>query len=145
MRATSSGIVVVAALVATIALGGCHATTYSAEPVGYVELTAAPFDAELYPHTYYEGRVVYYVNDRWMYLDRGRWAYYQREPPALYRHRTYIQQAPPVYPRRYPQQYPQPYPQRYPQPYPQQYPQPYPQYYPGGPPPAGAPPAVRVR
>jgi hypothetical protein len=130
MRVSSSGLGFVAVAVAAIAFGGCRATTYGeAEPVGYVELTAAPVDVEAYPHTYYDGRQVYYVNDRWMYRDRGRWAYYRHEPPALYRHRTYVQQAPPAYPQG-----------RYPRAYPQQYPQ----TYPGGRPPTSAPPAVRV-
>ena len=128
MRATSSGVVAVAVAAAAIALGGCRATTYAeTEPVGYVELTSAPVDIDVYPRTYYEGREVYFVNDRWMYRDRGRWVYYRREPPALYRQRTYIQQPPPAY------RYPQPQ-QRYPRSHPG----------PGGRPPTSAPPAVRV-
>lgn len=99
------GIAVTAGAAALIALGGCRATTYAAEPVGYVEVTSAPFDVSAYPHSYYDGRDVYYVNDRWMYREGGRWAYYQREPPTLYRQRTYVQQAPPAYPRSYPQPY----------------------------------------
>jgi hypothetical protein len=138
MRARSSGIVVVAGAVAAIALGGCRATTYGeAEPVGYVELTAAPVDVTLYPHTYYDGRDVYWVNDRWMYRDRGRWLYYRNEPPALYRQRPYVQQAPPAYPRSYP--YPQSYPQSYPRPAPGPY------RVPAQPVPDTAPPATRVQ
>jgi hypothetical protein len=134
MRLTSSGIgvgVVIAVALGALALGGCRATAYADEPVGYVEVSSAPVDVEVYPHTYYGGRQVYYVRDRWMYRDGGRWLYYRQEPPELYRQRTYIQQAPPAYPQgRHP--YPQSYPRSYPQPY-------------GRPPPASAPPAVRVQ
>lgn len=137
MRFSSSGIGAVA--VAMIALGGCRATTYGvAEPVGYVELTAAPIDVGVYPHSYYNGRSVYFVDDRWMYRDRGRWMYYRQEPPELYRQRPYVQQAPPAYRRSYPAPYPPPYSAPYRTPA---------QPVPGGvrPPPQSAPPAVRVQ
>ncbi len=115
MRASTSGIGVVAVAVAAIAFGGCRATTYGDE-VGYVELTAAPVDVDVYPHTFYDGRAVYLVNDRWMYRDRGRWAYYRHEPPELYRQRGYVQQAPPAYRHGYPQSVPRSYPRSYPSP-----------------------------
>jgi hypothetical protein len=76
----------------------------TAEPVAYVETTAAPVYVDAYPSTVYDGRVVYYVNDRWMYRDGDRWAYYRTEPAPLYtyRQRTYVRTAPPAPPRTYP-------------------------------------------
>lgn len=71
------------------------------EPVSTVEVTSAPvvtYDA--YPHTVYEGRTVYYIDNRWGYPRGERWVYYQSEPPPLARHRTRVQAAPPA-PRRY--------------------------------------------
>lgn len=82
----------------------------------YVEAEYVPADIELYPHTYYEGRVVYLVNDRWYYRHGPGWVYYRSEPrplysqrqyyyrqygrsPYVYRERPYVQQAPPA--RRY--------------------------------------------
>lgn len=79
-----------AALVALAS--GCYAEA-QAEPE-YVEAPAAPVDIEVAPHYEYEGRTVYYVNDRWYARDRGRWVYYRREPPPLYRQRGYVQSAP---------------------------------------------------
>jgi hypothetical protein len=88
---------------ATVALGGC--AVYG-QPVGYVGVTSAPYDVYGYPSTYYEGRTVYLVGDRWMYNDGGRWLYYVHEPPFLYRQRdsyrwpgysTYPRYAPPAY------------------------------------------------
>jgi len=76
---------------------GCVASL-QAEPV-YVEASDVPVNVEVYPHTYYEGRTVYLVNDHWYYRDGTRWQYYREEPAPLNRHRTYIQQAPPA--RRY--------------------------------------------
>ena len=76
------------------ALGGCVASL-EAEPA-YVEASYVPAHIEVYPRTYYEGRTVYLVDNRWYYHDGARWAYYQQEPEPLYRHRTYIHQAPPA-------------------------------------------------
>jgi hypothetical protein len=135
MRALTTGILVAAA----VALGGCRVYTEPEYATGYVELTSAPADLSAYPSTYYDGHVVYLINDRWMYPDRGRWVYYRREPPALYRQRTVIRQAPPAYGRGYPQAYPQAYPQSAPPAYPQY-------RTPGvAQPPVAAPPATRVQ
>jgi hypothetical protein len=94
-------------------------TVRATEPVAYVETTAAPVYVDAYPSTVYDGRVVYYVNDRWMYRDGGRWAYYRSEPAPLqqYRQRTYVRSAPAAPPRA--RSYPsQPYPGRtYPAPH----------------------------
>jgi hypothetical protein len=136
MRAASTGILVAA----VIALGGCRVYSEPEYATGYVELTSAPADLSVYPSTYYEGRTVYLVNDRWMYPDRGRWVYYRREPPQLYRQRTVVRQAPPAYGRG-----------GYQRSYPQSAPQAYPQYRNPGvggrvvAPPAAAPPATRVQ
>ena len=64
-----------------------------AEPE-YVDASAALVDVEVAPHYEYEGRTVYYVNDRWYARDRGRWVYYRNEPQPLYRQRRYVQSAP---------------------------------------------------
>lgn len=83
-----------ASLVILLALEGCVATL-QAEPA-YVEASTVPANIEIYPHTFYEGRTVYFVNDNWYYRDGPRWAYYRQEPAPLYQHRTYIQRAPPA-------------------------------------------------
>lgn len=70
---------------------GCYAEA-GAEPV-YVG-SAAPARIETYPHYVYEGRTVYYVNDRWYAQDRGHWRYYRREPEPLYRQRVHVERAP---------------------------------------------------
>ena len=71
---------------------GCYADA-GVEPE-YVEASAAPVDVAVAPHYVYEGRTVYYSNDRWYARDRGRWVYYRREPQPLYRQRTHVQEAP---------------------------------------------------
>jgi hypothetical protein len=70
----------------------CYAEA-GAEPA-YVDATVAPVDVEVAPQYYYEGRTVYYVNDRWYARDRGRWVYYRTEPQPLARHRVEVQRAP---------------------------------------------------
>ncbi|MEP7124987.1 MAG: hypothetical protein ABJE95_28920 [Byssovorax sp.] len=76
---------------------GCYASA-GTSTVAYVETSEAPveIDVETYPHTYYEGRTVYFYQDRWYYQDAGRWSYYRDEPPVLYRQRGFVQQAPPA-------------------------------------------------
>ena len=64
---------------------GCYAEA-GVQPA-YVEASAAPGDMRLAPQTEYEGRTVYYVNNRWYAHDRGRWVYYRNEPQLLFRHR----------------------------------------------------------
>jgi len=83
------------------AVSGCYASVE--EPAVYAEADTVPADITIYPHTVYDGRVVYYYGDRWWYSDGGRWAYYRHEPEPLNRHRRYVQQAPPA-PRVYTQQ-----------------------------------------
>jgi hypothetical protein len=88
-----------------------------AEPVSTVEVTSAPVpDYAIYPHTEYEGRTVYYVDNRWGYPDNGHWVYYRYEPAPLVRYRTTVDSAPRA-----------------------------PHRYPSSPPPQSAPPATRVR
>ena len=83
-------LIAVASLVTLPALGGCYATLQG-DPA-YVEVSSVPANIEIYPHTFYEGRTVYYVNDNWYYQDGPRWVYYRQEPAPLYQHRTYYQQ-----------------------------------------------------
>lgn len=68
-----------------VTLGACKLTT--AEPVSYAELSSAFVDYDAYPHTYYDGHMVYLVQNRWIYRDRGRWVAYREEPDELRRHR----------------------------------------------------------
>lgn len=56
--------------------------------VGYVAITSAPFGYAAYPSTYYDGRIVYFVDGRWGYPYGDRWVYYQHEPPPLARYRV---------------------------------------------------------
>jgi hypothetical protein len=81
-------------VIAALGLTGCYAHA-STEPV-WVEADYTPARIEAYPHTVYEGRVVYLVNDHWYTRERGRWVYYRVEPEPLYRQRVVVQQAPPA-------------------------------------------------
>jgi|GEM_PF-1506683 len=88
-------------LAATLLLGGitsgCHVRAYSepayVEPVYY----APPPNIEVYPHTYYEGRVVYLVDGRWYTRHGSGWVYYRREPDYLQRERVRVVAAPRAY------------------------------------------------
>lgn len=84
----------VALIAATTAGVACTVTTTS-EPA-YAEVETAPPNIETYPTTVYEGRPVYYYNDRWYYRNGSRWAYYRREPDYLVRQRTVVRRAPPA-------------------------------------------------
>jgi hypothetical protein len=80
-------------LVSVVALGGCY--VHGRGEPAYVETTGGVVEYDAYPHTYYEGRTVYYVGDRWGWREGGRWRYYDREPVELRRHReTYVRRAP---------------------------------------------------
>lgn len=89
-----------AALIAAAAASAGCAVRARATPVGVAELHYAS-TYRYYPHTYYDGRDVYYVSGRWMYLDGNVWTFYPTEPAPLHRYRTAIQEAPPA-PRYYP-------------------------------------------
>lgn len=86
-------------------LPGCYA---SVEPA-YAEADYVPADITTYPHTYYEGRDVYFVNDRYYYQGpEHHWVYYRTAPRPLVerravvvRQRPYVQQAPVVRERRH--------------------------------------------
>jgi hypothetical protein len=95
---------VFALLVTTVALGACtvHGRTSAyVEPVSTVEVTSAPVvEYRAYPHTVYEGRTVYLLDNRWGYPSGDRWVYYRTEPRPLARYRTSIEAAPPA-PRTY--------------------------------------------
>lgn len=84
---------VVAAVLAT--MSGCYAEATTGADVEY-ETAAPAVDVEVYPHEYYEGHVVYLVNDHWYYRDGPRWVYYRREPQVLYQRRAVVRQAPVV-------------------------------------------------
>ena len=65
-------------------LSGCGTWTVTTPPLATVELTAAPItDIEVYPNTVYEGRTVYFYDNRWYYRDGARWRYYEQEPVGL--------------------------------------------------------------
>jgi hypothetical protein len=92
-KTRSHALAVTLAATALLALGsGCYAEA-GAQPA-YVEASAPPAELEVAPQTYYEGRTVYYVRDRWYAHDRGRWVYYRSEPQPLVRYRTHVQRAP---------------------------------------------------
>lgn len=84
---------------------GCYA---SVEPA-YAEADYVPADIETYPHTYYEGHDVYFVNDHYYYMGpQHHWVYYRTAPAPLVerratyvRTRPYVQQAPVVRERHY--------------------------------------------
>lgn len=75
------------------ALTGCYAEATTGADIEY----AAPVaNVEVYPHEYYDGHVVYLVNDHWYYREGPRWVYYHSEPPVLYQRRTVIRTQPTV-------------------------------------------------
>src|SRR4051812_15989967 len=80
-----------AVLLSAGALAGC-----SAEVAPGPVAVDAYYGYDYYPHTYYQGRTVYFIDGRWGYPQGDRWNYYRQEPPGLAWHRTYIQQAPPA-------------------------------------------------
>ena len=88
-----------ALFVALLTLAGCYGTTSA-----YV-VADAPVGVEAYPSSYYDGRVVYWVGDRWYARDGDTWFYYRSEPTHLYdyraRWRGYSAPAPPRYYRPY--------------------------------------------
>jgi hypothetical protein len=87
----------VALALVVMAVGSGCAAQARAYPVGTTEVYSGPvIRAYDYPHTYFQGRLVYWYGDRWIYRDGDRWNYYRTEPPELYRFRTTIQQAPPA-------------------------------------------------
>jgi hypothetical protein len=73
-------------------LGGCYASA-STRPV-YAEAYHEPPRVYARPHTTYDGRVVYLVDDRWYFHDGGSWFYYTAEPEPLYRERIVIRERP---------------------------------------------------
>jgi hypothetical protein len=87
-------------LVAALGLTGCYA--HGRADAVWVEADYPPAQIDVYPHTVYEGRVVYLVNDHWYTRERGRWVYYRVEPEPLYRQRLVVQKAPPAPPRHAP-------------------------------------------
>lgn len=90
---------------ASAASSGCAAQG-RATPVGYAGLYYGT-TYQYYPHAYYGGRDVYFIDGRWMYLDGGTWRYYETEPEPLYRYRSTIRRAPPA-PRYHPRSEPTP-------------------------------------
>ena len=129
-----------AALIAAAAASSGCAVRARATPAGYAELHYGT-TYRYSPHTYYDGRDVYYVSGRWMYRDGNAWTYYPAEPAPLYRYRMSIQEAPPA-PRYYPDSSGYVYP-----PAPRSYPDSSGYVYPPAPAPAPypAPPPARVR
>jgi hypothetical protein len=87
---------------AAAALGACtlqgRARAFVEPPtVSTVELTSAPIvEYRSYPHTVYEGRTVYLIDNRWGYPSGDSWVFYREEPAPLARYRTTIEAAPPA-------------------------------------------------
>jgi hypothetical protein len=79
--------------IAACSVTGCYAHV-DPEPVGYVEVTAAPVDIETYPSVVYGGQPVYFYGDHWWYRDGGRWTYYHDEPAELHRQREVVLRSP---------------------------------------------------
>jgi hypothetical protein len=101
----SSGIALVVSAAAPCTV---HGQATVGEPVGTVQVTSAPVvNWGTYPHTVYNGRTVYYINNRWGFPRRGGWTYFQSEPPELVRYRRRIETAPPA-PRYVPPDVPPP-------------------------------------
>lgn len=83
----------IALLATSTGVAGCYA---EATTGAVVRAEYAPAHVEVYPHEYYEGRVVYLVGDRWYYRDGPHWVYYVREPQPLVERRVIIRRAHPV-------------------------------------------------
>lgn len=114
---------------------GCVARVTPAP--AYVEATYVPDDIEYYPHTVYDGRVVYLVDDRWYYREGPRWVYFRDEPAPLYRQRAYAYRQYPYYYRQRPYVQQAPRANRY------YYPRQAPPYRQGPPPRREPPPGLR--
>jgi hypothetical protein len=67
-------------LLGLLTLAGCASRAY----VG----AEAPVGIGAYPSTYYDGHVVYWVDDRWYAQRDGLWVYYRSEPFELRRYRS---------------------------------------------------------
>lgn len=80
------------AMAATLALAAGCSTEAAVQPA-FVEASSAPGDLAVCPHAFYEGRAVYFTNDRWYAQDRGQWVYYRDEPSELHEHRLHAQLA----------------------------------------------------
>lgn len=89
------GWVPVVALAAAVACGGCAAGASARVPVGSAELRFGGVTGN-YPHAFYQGRDVFFIEGHWRFRTRNGWAYYPVEPEPLYRYRTTIRQAPPA-------------------------------------------------
>src|SRR5262245_29124835 len=77
-KTASAGGVLLFAILTT--LFGCTVRA-RAVPVGFAEITSVPVDVTYaYPSVIYEGRVVYWVNGRWIYRAGDRWLSYRTEP-----------------------------------------------------------------
>jgi hypothetical protein len=100
---TTKFILVSSACALAIGAMGCTVTAQPVQPQpvyadnDVVYDTGPAIDVNTYPHEVYEGRPVYWVNNRWYYNNGGRWAYYRHEPAPLYRRRGYVRRAPPAY------------------------------------------------
>jgi hypothetical protein len=87
---------------AAMTLGaGCGVPVYSESvavapaPVGgdaIVYVDAVPPNIDIYPHYYYNGGYVYYVDGRWYRQGQRGWGYYRQEPPELARQQHYAPQ-----------------------------------------------------
>ena len=105
MKTIESALVATGLAVFFATVTGCYA---SVEPE-YAEADYVPGDIVTYPHTYYEGHDVYFVNDRYYYMGpEHHWVYYRTAPAPLVERRTtyvrtrpYVQQAPRVRERHY--------------------------------------------
>src|SRR5262245_57744862 len=64
---------------AVTGVAGCMATA-EVEPA-----VAVPDDYYVYPYTYYDGHIVYFVHGSWYYPSGNRWYHYRRVPPGLER------------------------------------------------------------
>lgn len=75
----SRGMLAVRALLLSLAVVGCTSRAHVVAEV--------PVAVETYPSTYYDGRVVYWVGDRWYFRRGDVWLYYHHEPVYLRDHR----------------------------------------------------------
>jgi len=69
-----------------LACGACATKTAEQPEPAYARAENVPADMTARPHVVYEGRLVYYANDRWYVRNGPERVYYVDPPPELVRH-----------------------------------------------------------
>jgi hypothetical protein len=66
-----------------LACVACAEKTVQQPGPAYARAESVPADITARPHVVYQGRLVYWVNERWYVRNGQDWVYYVDPPPAL--------------------------------------------------------------